>query len=134
LSRSIGELAELRLEGVCTHLPVADEPDNPFTDDQIARFDAVVAELRAAGIDPGIIHMANSAGPIPHPKARYDRGRWGIGVSGIPPAPALAAQAADLPPALTLTSEVSFVKPLAAGERVSYGHRHEIARDTVVPA
>jgi alanine racemase len=132
LARSIGDLAELRLEGVCTHLPVADEPDNPFTDDQIARFDAVVAGLRAAGIDPGIIHMANSAGTVAHPKARYDLVRCGIAVYGIPPAPALAAQAADLHPALTLASEVSFVKPLAAGERVSYGHHHEIGRDTVV--
>jgi alanine racemase len=132
LARSIEELAELRLEGVCTHLPVADEPDNPFTDDQIARFDAVVAELRAAGIDPGIVHMANSAGTIAHPKARYDLVRCGIAVYGIPPAPALAPQAADLRPALTLASEISFVKPLAAGECVSYGHRHQIARDTVV--
>jgi alanine racemase len=131
VARSIAELAELRLEGVCTHLPVADEPDNPFTDDQIARFDAVVAELRAAGIDPGIVHMANSAGTIAHPKARHDLVRCGIAVYGIPPAPALA-QAADLRPVLTLASEVSFVKPVAAGERVSYGHHHQVARDTVL--
>ena len=62
LARAIGDLAEVELEGVCTHLPVADEPDNPYTDDQLARFDAVLAELRAAGIDPGIVHAANSAG------------------------------------------------------------------------
>jgi alanine racemase len=132
MARSIGEQPELRLEGVCTHLPVADEPDNPFTDDQIARFDAVLAELRAAGIDPGIVHMANSAGTIAHPKAHHDLVRCGIAVYGIPPAPALASQAAELRPALTLASEVSFVKPVAAGERVSYGHHHQIARDTVV--
>jgi alanine racemase len=132
MARSIQELAELRLEGVCTHLPVADEPDNPFTDDQITRFDAVLAELRAAGVDPGIVHMANSAGAIAHPKARRDLVRCGIAVYGVPPAPAMAAQCTDLRPVLTLASEVSFVKPLAAGESVSYGHRHQISRDTVV--
>jgi alanine racemase len=131
VARSIGELAELRLEGVCTHMPVADEPDNPFTDDQIARFDSVVAELRAAGIDPGILHMANSAGAIAHPKARFDLVRCGIAVYGIPPAPALAG-AVELLPALTLASEVSFVKPVAAGERISYGHHHQFDHDTVV--
>jgi alanine racemase len=130
-ARSIGELAELRLEGVCTHLPVADEPDNLFTDDQIARFDAVLADLRAAGIDPGIVHMANSAGTIAHPKARHDLVRCGIAVYGIPPAPALAGEA-DLRPALTLVSEVSFVKPVAAGEGISYGYHHRLGRDTVV--
>ena len=131
-ARSIGELAELSLEGVCTHMPVADEPDNPFTDDQIARFDAVVAELREAGIDPGILHVANSAGAIAHPKARYDLVRCGIAVYGIPPAPALSDASSDLRPALTLASEVSFVKPVAAGGRISYGHHHQVERDTVV--
>jgi alanine racemase len=132
IARSVGELAELRLEGVCTHMPVADEPDNPFTADQIARFDGVIAELRAAGIDPGIVHMANSAGTVAHPKARYDLVRCGIAVYGIPPAPALADLAADLSPALTLASEVSFAKPVAAGAGISYGHHHRVDRDTVV--
>jgi alanine racemase len=131
IARSIGELAELQLEGTCTHLPVADEPDNPFTADQIARFDGVLAELRSAGVDPGIVHMANSAGAIAHPKARYDMVRCGIAVYGIPPSPALAG-GADLRPALTLASEVSFVKPVAAGEAISYGHRHRFSHDTVV--
>ena len=39
---------------------------------------------------------------------------------------------ADLRPALTLASEVGFVHPVAAGERISYGHRHQFSRDTVV--
>jgi alanine racemase len=131
LVSSIGELAELRLEGVCTHLPVADEPDNPFTSDQLALFDSLVAELRSAAIDPGITHAANSAGTVAHPKARYDMVRCGIAVYGIPPAPALAGLV-DLQPALTLASEVSFVKRVAAGEGVSYGLRQRTASDTVV--
>ncbi len=129
--RTITEFAELQLEGVCTHLPVADEPDNPYTADQLALFDALVAEVRATGVDPGIVHAANSAGTIAHPKARYDMVRCGIALYGVPPAPALAG-AADLRPALTLASEVSFVKPVAAGEGVSYGHHHHLVRDTVV--
>ena len=79
----------LVLEGVLTHLPVADEPDNPFTADQLRRFDALVADLRAAGLDPPFVHAANSAGGIAHPAARYDMVRFGIAVYGIPPAPAL---------------------------------------------
>ena len=33
---------------------------------------------------------------------------------------------------MRLATEVSFVKPVAAGERVSYGLRHHVERDTVV--
>ncbi len=131
LARAIGELAELRLEGVCTHLPVADEPGNPYTDDQIARFDAVVGKLRAAGIEPELVHAANSAGTLIHPGARYDLVRCGISIYGVPPAPALAGMV-DLRPALTLASEVSFVKRVRAGEGISYGHRQRLARDSVV--
>jgi alanine racemase len=122
---------ELALEGVMTHLPVADEPDNPFTAAQLARFDELVARLRAAGLDPPLVHAANSAGAIAHPAARYDMVRAGIAVYGIPPAPALAGRV-DLRPALSFVSQVSFVKRVAAGEAVSYGHRHRLDRETVV--
>ncbi len=131
LARAIGELAEVRLEGVCTHCPVADEPDNPFTAEQMRHFDAVLADLRAAGIEPEIVHAANSAATLMHPSTRRDLVRCGISVYGIPPAPTLAGLV-DLHPALTLASEVSFVKPVAAGEAISYGHRHRFTRDTVV--
>jgi alanine racemase len=131
LAQALSGLGELRLEGVCTHLPVADEPDNPYTGDQVARFDAILAEMRAAGVDVGIVHAANSAGALLHPAARYDLVRCGIAVYGIPPAPELAGRA-DLRPALTLTSEVSFVKRVGAGEGVSYGHRQRTVDDTVI--
>jgi alanine racemase len=131
LARAITELAEVRLAGVCTHCPVADEPDDPFTHEQLRRFDEIVAELREAGIDPGIVHAANSAATILHPESRHDMVRCGIAVYGIPPAPALAGLV-DLRPALTLASEVSFVKRVAAGEGISYGLHHRFERDTVV--
>jgi alanine racemase len=122
---------ELRLEGVLTHLPVADEPGNPFTDEQLARFGAVLHEIKTAGLDPGLIHAANSAGAIAHPAARFDVVRCGIAIYGIPPAPALDGLV-DLRPAVTLASEVSFVKRVRAGEAISYGHHQRVARDTTV--
>jgi alanine racemase len=131
LVRAVGDLAELRLEGVCTHLPVADEPDNLYTADQVSRFDDLLGKLRASGVDTGIVHAANSAGLLAHPAARYDMVRCGIALYGIPPAPALAGMA-DLRPALRLASEVSFVKTVDAGEGISYGHRHRLARTSTV--
>jgi alanine racemase len=131
LARAIRDLAEVRLEGTCTHCPVADEPDNPFTAGQLVRFDTVLAELRAEGIDPGIVHMANSAATIVQPGARRDLVRCGISVYGIPPAPTLAG-AVELRPALTLASEVSFVKRVAAGEAISYGHRYRTPGPTTI--
>ena len=128
LAARIDASAELDLAGVCTHLAVADEPDNPYTGSQLAQFDAALGALRAAGHDPGIVHAANSAAalalsrrasrPRPHrhrclrPAARTVGRRDRIA----------------LRPALSLHARVMMVRELAAGERVSYGLRYELER------
>ena len=131
LARDIAGRPELDLEGIFTHCAVADEPSNPFTDVQLARFDATVAELAEAGIVPAIRHAGNSAIGIAHPQGRYDLVRMGIAVYGIAPAPGLANEL-DLRPALSLKAEVSMAKRVAAGEGVSYGLRHRFDAPTTV--
>jgi alanine racemase len=131
LAKDIAHRPELDLEAVFTHCAVADEPGNDFTEVQLDRFEAVVDELEAAGLRPRMLHAANSAATLDHPRARYDLVRAGIAVYGIAPAPALAARL-DLRPALSLKAEVSMVKRVGAGEGVSYGLRHRFATDAVV--
>ena len=121
----------LELEGVFTHCAVGDEPDNPFTDQQLDRFDEVLADLEAAGIHVPVRHAANSATAIDHPRGRYDLVRAGIAVYGIPPAPALHDRL-PLRPAMSLRAEVSMVKRVPAGEGISYGLRHRFERETTV--
>jgi alanine racemase len=131
LARQISEHGSIELEGLFTHCAVADEPGNPFTDVQLDRFDAVVAELEAAELRPPLLHAANSATAIEHPRGRYDLVRAGISVYGIAPAPGLGGDLA-LRPAMSLRSEVSMVKRVAAGEGISYGLRHVFSRDATV--
>jgi alanine racemase len=131
LARAVVEHPDLELEAVWTHCAVADEPERAFTAEQLDRFDAVLAELAAAGIDVPLTHAANSAGTIAHPAARRSLVRCGIAVYGIDPSPDLAG-ALPLRPALRLRSEVSFVKRVAAGEGVSYGLHHTFDRETTV--
>lgn len=122
LARSVVGSAALHLEGTWTHFAVADDPDDPFTAAQTACFDEALASLRAAGIDPGIAHMANSAGTIAHPHSRRDLVRVGISIYGIAPSPALEREV-TLRPALRLTAPVTAVRTVDAGESVGYG-RH----------
>jgi alanine racemase len=131
LAKAIGAHPQLELEGVFTHLPVADEPGNPFTSQQIVRFAAVLDDLRAAGFDPPLRHAANSAAAIRVPESRYDLVRCGIAIYGVPPAPVLDGML-DLRGALSLASEVSFVKHVPAGQGVSYGLRQRTHHDTLV--
>lgn len=131
LAQAITAERWLTLASVWTHCAVADEPADPFTAEQLARYEGVLAALDAAGIEVPMRHTANSAAALVHPASRYDLVRCGIAVYGIPPSPALADRA-DLRQAVRLATEVSFVKRVAAGERVSYGLRHAFERDTVV--
>jgi alanine racemase len=133
-----GELAdlvdahrELRFEGLWTHLAVADEPDNPYTGEQLARFETARAALAAAGHRPELVHAANTAGALAFPAARYDLVRPGIGIYGIPPVDALAPLA-QLQPVLAVKARVSFVKRLPAGAAISYGLRYRTERPTTI--
>ena len=120
------------LDGVFTHLAVSDEPADPFTAAQLELFDEVLDALRAAGVDPGRVHAANSAGALAHPRARRDLVRAGIALYGIEPGRGVEHLCRELRPALSLHARVSFVKQVRAGERISYGLRHAFAHDTIV--
>jgi alanine racemase len=131
VAQAVAESPSLELQGFWTHLAVADEPDNPYTTLQLERFEDARARLADAGLEPPLVHAANSAGALAHPGARYDMVRCGIALYGSPPSADVGSDA-GLRPALSLKAGVSHVKTLAAGERVSYGLRWRAERDTVL--
>ena len=122
----------LVLEGLCTHFAVADEPGDPFTGEQLARFHKVIDRLAGDGVRPAMLHAANSAGAIAFPESRLDLVRCGIALYGLAPAPEMAPACAGLRPAMAVKARVSMVKRVAAGERLSYGLRYRLDRDATV--
>ena len=136
LARKIAWRDPLYLEGVMTHLAVADEPGNPLTGVQLQRFEDVLSQLTSGGNAPDVVHAANSAATIAVPEARYDLVRCGIAVYGIAPAPVMEGSA-PLRPAMRLRAEVAHVQRLPAGEGISYGQHYRLEREStvaVVPA
>jgi alanine racemase len=128
LAESIAARVELRLEGVLTHVAVADEPNDPYTSEQLDRFDGMLDAFRRDGIAFDLAHAANSAALLAFTdRARFDLVRCGIAVYGVPPAPGLADRM-PLRPALSLKARVSHVKALPAGARLSYGLRYTMPR------
>ena len=134
LALDVAGRSELSLGGFWTHFAVADEAGDPYTAGQIERFEAASARLEAAGVTPRLRHAANSAGTLWHPGARLDLVRCGIALYGLAPAAAgiAAPEMAGLRPALSLRARVSYVKAVAAGERLSYGLRYRLEAPSVV--
>ncbi len=111
----------LFIAGIYTHFAFADEAlDETFTDRQLAMFQNAVARLRAAGIDPGVVHAANSAGLLRSPSYHLDMVRPGIALYGYHPAPQWG-QALALRPALSVYARIVRIADVPAGTSVGYG-------------
>ncbi|HUZ42969.1 MAG TPA: alanine racemase [Acidimicrobiales bacterium] len=121
---------ELRFEGLWSHLAVS-ETDDRFNQAQLELLAKVRAALAAAGLEPEMVHAANSGGGLLHPDARLDMVRCGISIYGYPPAPGVAGDL-GLEPVMTLAAGVSHVQRLPAGERISYGRRYVLTADANV--
>lgn len=122
--------AGLRLEGVYTHLASAEEPDHSFTREQLNRFDAVLPQVRAQ-FPNIIVHAANSAAALGHPRSRYDLVRVGLAMYGLYPDRQFAGRV-TLIPAMRLLSRVVRTVRANPGMAVSYGSTYRVLRPTTI--
>jgi alanine racemase len=109
--------------GLMSHLASAD-CDPVFTERQIERFRAVTE-----GYPHLTRHLANSAGALRYPAARFDAARCGIAIYGLSPFgedPAVDG----LEPVLSWRSRLAQVKRLAPGQSTGYGRTYVAARET----
>lgn len=106
------------IAGVYTHFACADS-DDAETRRQMERFEAVLADQPFGSI---LVHAANSAATLWHPRARHDCVRPGISLYGLHPKGDRGDPAEEgLRPAMALKSSVASVRRLHRGEGVSYG-------------
>jgi alanine racemase len=112
--------SHVEVTGIYSHLATAEAPTADFAGLQISRFREVLATAKSAGIDAGLRHICNSAGAIRFPNAHFDLIRPGIGLFGQHASPDMQIKF-PLKPALSLVSEIVYVKRVRKGEGVSYG-------------
>src|SRR5438094_10214213 len=105
----------------------ADSEDLTFAHAQLERFQDVLDEATANGIEFEIVHAAHSAGMLALPQSRFGMVRVGIMLSGHYPAPHLR-DAIQLTPAVTLRAQLARVLPVATGESAGYGRTWVAAR------
>lgn len=130
-ARHISQKESIYFEGIYTHFATADDSRHPGLSSQLERFEKVLDEIEIVGLTPPIIHAANSAAAIRVSSARFNMCRVGIAAFGIYPEPR-NADIVDLRPVMSLTTEVSFIKEISAGDAVSYGARYVAEHPTQI--
>lgn len=110
----------LQLEGTFTHFATADEPDTLEFERQVSKFEAAINSIREEGIDPGIVHCANSATVLKYPQVHFDMVRPGIILYGLRPSESTFPQI-DIRPAMSVKARITDVRSVPLGEGVSYG-------------
>jgi alanine racemase len=121
----------LAVAGTFTNLAAAEDPDSRQTPRQIETLRSCVEALAAAGVRPGLVHVANSAGVLFHPDALFDGARPGLALYGISPSETADA-GVGLEPAMSLETRVMAVKEVPAGTALGYGGRFVTSRASTI--
>lgn len=119
-----------RITGTFANLSHADDPASPATARQVEILRGCLERMRAAGVDPGMVHLANSAGTLAHPDTWFDAVRPGLALYGVSPSEAVDGSGLD--PAMSVETRVVGVRRVPAGTPLGYGGRFVTARPTAV--
>ena len=132
LASFISSYESLTIEGVYTHFAVADDPSHPANASQLSAFNAVLDGLSSRGINPPLVHAANSAAALANEASRFTMVRLGIAMYGLRPGAGVAELCAGLIPAMSLKARVSAVRWVEAGEAVSYGLVRPLTKGSLI--
>jgi len=132
LASFVSSYESLTIEGVYTHFAVADDPSHVANASQLSAFNAVLDDLSSRGINPPLVHAANSAAALANEPSRFTMVRLGIAMYGLRPGPGVAELCGGLIPAMSIKARVSAVRWVEAGEAVSYGLVRPLAKGSLI--
>lgn len=120
-ARALQQRGRIDVVGIWSHLANASVANDPTVAEQLERFQAGVRVAREAGIQPQLLHLANSASTFEYPDTQLDLVRIGIAMYGLSPMDPHSAERFGLHAVMSLHAELAHVKTIPAGQSVSYG-------------
>ncbi|WP_334331751.1 MULTISPECIES: alanine racemase [unclassified Companilactobacillus] len=114
-------------EGLFTHFATADSPDEKYFEKQVQDFKEMTSDLPTKFT---YVHCANSATALWHQDLAVNMVRYGLALYGLNPSGTdITKLPFKLEPALSLYSELVFVKKIKAGQSVGYGATYTAKED-----
>ena len=105
------------LEGICSHLADADNPDTTYTEKQIDLWNSLVKKTLEKFPSLKLIHLSNSYGHPFAEKINANTSRLGIGLYGLADIEGL-----DLRPVLEMRTILTNIKKIKTGDAVGYNN------------
>jgi len=137
-ARALADCPHLLLTGTFTHFASSEAFTSKQTEEQQKRFTAAVERLRALRLDPGLVHMANSAAAAARPETWADMVRPGALLYGYhqfydpPEIKAEMERKIPLKPALSFRARVVSLRDIPRGGGVGYNARFVAERPSRV--
>jgi alanine racemase len=124
-----------RLAGTWSHLATPEDPGAASA--QVERYEAALAALAGAGIDPGTRHLDATGGLLAGTGPAYDLVRVGLAFYGVVPPevrvdPGHGPGTEGLRPAITLRARAATIAAVPAGASVGYGGTWTAVRPSVI--
>ena len=116
----LNQITSLRLQGVMSHFAMSDELDKTFANQQLQRFEDMLAQLTARNISIPTRHMCNTGGFLDLPHAHFDMVRLGILPLGVYPS-VVCRRIAGIAPIMAVKTRIAAIQELAIGDSVGYG-------------
>jgi alanine racemase len=141
-ARQLAKCKHLELGGIFTHFAsseaFSDSVAGRQTAEQEERFYAALKRLRTLGIDPGIVHLANSAAIVSRPETWADMVRPGAILYGYHPGyepveqrPEIEARL-PLEPAMSLRTRIISLRRVPEGAGVGYNASFVAKRSSLI--
>jgi alanine racemase len=121
--RNVTRISNVDIESIYTHFAIAENPDDPFTENQARNFRQLVQQLDREGVPFESVHAANSGGLLYFPQFAMDMVRPGLISYGVWPG---KTKPHDGPFKCIArwTTKVALVRDLAGGASISYGRTY----------
>ncbi|WP_426454343.1 alanine racemase [Paenibacillus sp. S-38] len=132
LARQAAASRYVQAEGLFTHFACADSPDDSYTREQFAAFEAFRAALRQNGLHLPLHHCCNSAATLRYQGLHLDLIRFGISLYGLLPSGECRTGGEHLRPAMSLRTRIVSLRRIPPGRTVSYGGTFTAPRETLI--
>lgn len=123
--KDVSQCDKFIIEGMMSHLVCSGIKNSPIVNEQLRKFRALRNELKQIGIEPPLVHIANTGGCLNYDVSDFTLSRPGSGIYGVPGNDQVHKH---LKLAMTVQSYIIQLKEVDKGEGIGYDWKYKTPR------